>query len=148
MLDSSAEVNRGLAQFLSDAELPGQPVIRFVTGLCELCPKISELRFRTYLPTANLSERLKAKKTVPPDLLAAALETAINARISFWDALASKVIREGKKLPRDVLTELLLHPHGEWERTFVLRRQEVLDGGINLIISDVHSNEGLALCSQ
>jgi hypothetical protein len=148
MLDSSAEVNRGVAQFLSDAELPGQPVIRFVTGLCELCPKISELRFRTYLPSANLSERLKGKETIPPDLLAAAKETAITAHISLWDALACNMIRNGMELPRDVLAEILAHPHGDWERSFILRRQEILDGGISSLIPNIHATEGLALCSQ
>jgi hypothetical protein len=147
-VDSTASLNRSLTQLLINNELPGQPVTRFIVGLCEQCPKIIELRFRTYLPTANLNERLKGKETIPPDLLTAAKETAIKAHISLWDALACNIIRNGVELPGDLLAEILAHPHGDWERSFVLRRQEVLDGGISSLIANIHTTEGLALCSQ
>jgi len=47
-----------------------------------------------------------------------------------------------------VFVEALAHQHSEFEKTFVLTRQEILNGGIDSIQDRLGRNDGLAVCSQ
>lgn len=141
-------VGQELMELLGNSALSGRPVTSFLRNLCTCCPSITEMRFHTYLPTPGLSERLKTWKTIDPEWLAAAQRTASDTGATLWDALAQSVMKQGKRLPRDVFVEALAHRHSEFERTFVLTRQEVSDGGIDSIGKRLRREEGLALCSE
>jgi hypothetical protein len=82
------------------------------------------------------------------DLLARAEKVALESGKGLWDALAGIVIREGKQLPRNIYVDALTHCHDKLEKTFVLTRQEILDGGIDSITQRLSDQEGLSLCSE
>lgn len=145
---SICERSPELMQLLRGPELLHLPVTSFLRNLCIYCPSITELRFRTYLYTPGLSERLKANNVIVAEDLALAEKVASDAGATLWEVLAGMVLRQGKELPRAVFVEALSHHHSEFERTFVLTRQEVLRGDIDSIHERHHIDVGLALCSE
>jgi len=152
-----------MAQLLDNNVLPGEPVTRFINALCGRYPNFAELRFRKYVPTDGLSERLKSLKAPdrsgivdhhPPESapdgewLTAAKSIALQTGTMLWNVVAEMVMKEGKQLPRDALIEALVHRHSESERTLVLTRREMSDGGLKLITQGLRGTESLALCSE
>src|SRR6266403_4577038 len=152
-----------MAQLLDNNVLPGEPVTRFINALCGRYPNFAELRFRKYVPTDGLSERLKSLKAPdrsgivdhhPPgsapdgEWLTAAKSIALQTGTMLWNVVAEMVMKEGKQLPRDALIEALVHRHSESERTLVLTRREMSDGGLKLITQGLRGTESLALCSE
>ena len=142
------DVNPELVEIMRSGQLQGSSVTTFLRVLCAHCPSITELRFRTYSLTPGLSERLKTRETNVPDWLSRAEESARNSETTLWDALAKAVIRHSEQLPREVFVEALAHHHSDLERTFILTRQEVLEGGIDFVQTRLDADEGLALCSE
>jgi len=137
-----------MAQLLGNNVLPGEPVTKFIHALCGHYPNIAELRFRKYVPTDGLSERLRSLKAPDSKWLTAAKSIALQTGTMLWSVVAEMVIKEGKQLPRDALIEALVHRHTESERTLVLTRREMLHGGLKLIAKGLRGAESLALCSE
>jgi len=141
-------VSPQIIECLSGPQLLRGPVTNFLRTLCECYPQLTEMRFRTYVPSPGLSQRLETQGTIVPEWLADAEKRATETSTSLWDALAGMVLRERKQLPRAVYSEALVHPHNERERTFLLTRQEILDWGIDSIGPRIRDQDGLALCSE
>jgi hypothetical protein len=133
---------------LLKGDFQNKPVTQFVQDVCRAMPMISELRFRSYLPGSGLSQRLSEGDVIPVEVLNRAKAEAAAIGASLWDVVARSMVANGAPLSRTLLVEALTHEHDERERTSVLSRPEILDGGIDSICSTLSATEGLALCSQ